>query len=138
MYENIDYGWFLFLNFLHRNLHSRAVLDEYLSRALNVQLENNCLTIIDKSKYVLTLDYTIKMLNIHERHECGVPVLIRGETGVGKTALLEMLSKLWNESLLKEWKKKKCEDTILEIFVKKMDDVPEEFYEKNQVMLLLR
>ena len=61
---------------------------------------------IGSSKYVLTLDYTIKMLNIHERYKCGMPVIIEGETGVGKTALIEMLSKLWNQSLLMEWKRK--------------------------------
>ena len=63
------------------------------------------LTIIDKSAYVLTLDFTIKMINIHERYMCGVPVIIEGETGVGKTKLIEMLSKLWNRSHLLEWKK---------------------------------
>ena len=41
-----------------------------------------------------------KMLEIHERFECGVPVIIEGETGVGKTALVEMLSILWNDALL--------------------------------------
>ena len=50
----------------------------------------------------MTLDYVLKMLNIHERRECGVPVVIEGETGVGKTALVEMLSKLWNHSH-KKW-----------------------------------
>ncbi|XP_019859705.1 PREDICTED: uncharacterized protein LOC109587936, partial [Amphimedon queenslandica] len=30
------------------------------------------------------------------KRECGMPVIIEGETGVGKTALLRMLSKLWN------------------------------------------
>ena len=39
----------------------------YLSRALNVDLEDGRLTPIDDSAYVLTLDFTIKMLNIHER-----------------------------------------------------------------------
>ena len=34
-----------------------------------------------------------------------MPVIIEGETGVGKTALLMMLSKLWNQSLLTEWKR---------------------------------
>ena len=48
-------------------LHSRKLLDEYLSRALSVELEDRQLTLIDDSAYVLTLDYTIKMLNIHER-----------------------------------------------------------------------
>ena len=52
-----------------RDLHSRHVLDDYLSRALNIELENKRLALIDESDYVLTLDYTIKMLNIHERYE---------------------------------------------------------------------
>ena len=52
---------------------------------------------------MLTLDFAVKMLNIHERAECRVPVIIEGETGVGKTALVEMLSKLWNYSLVKSW-----------------------------------
>ena len=69
-----------------------------------MKLENGRLSAIDDSEYVLTLDYTLKMLNIHERFKCGVPVIIEGETGVGKTALLEMLSKLWNQSLLMKWK----------------------------------
>ena len=58
-----------------------------------------------ESPYVLTLDYTIKMLNIHDRYECGVPVILEGETGVGKTALLDKLRDLWNQSLLLEWKR---------------------------------
>ena len=45
------------------------------------------------------------MLQIHERMESGIPVIIEGETGVGKTALLEMLSILWNTSLLEEHRK---------------------------------
>jgi len=82
-------------------LYSRDWLDSYLSRALDVPLENGRLAPIDEYKYVLTLDFAIKMLNIHERAQCGVPVIIEGETGVGKTALIEMLSRLWNYSLIK-------------------------------------
>ncbi len=104
-----------------RDLFSRDILDGLLSRALNIQLEKNRLVAIDDSAYVLTLDYTIKMLNIHERYECGVPVIIEGETGVGKTALIEMLSKLWNQSLLLEWKKQ--QDRVVEFFVRKMGDI---------------
>ena len=104
-----------------RDLFSRDILDGFLSRALNIQLENNRLVAIDDSAYVLTLDYTIKMLNIHERYECGVPVIIEGETGVGKTALIEMLSKLWNQSLLLEWNKHR--DRVVELFVRKMEEM---------------
>ena len=79
-----------------------------------MELKNGRLTAVDDSAYVLTLDYAMKMLNIHERFQCGVPVIIEGETGVGKTALVEMLSKLWNQSLLSEWKRDK--DRLLEFF----------------------
>ena len=103
------------------DLYSRELLDSYLSRALNVELEKGRLSVIDESAYVLTLDYTIKMLNIHERYECGIPVIIEGETGVGKTALVEMLSKLWNQSLLLEWKKQR--GNLLDFFQKELGDM---------------
>ena len=106
-----------------RDLYSRDLLDSYLSRALSVELENHRLTTIDDTAYVLTLDYVLKMLNIHERYMCGVPVIIEGETGVGKTALVEMLSILWNQSLLLEWNKQL--DRLLSFFRKKLSDVPE-------------
>lgn len=107
----------------NRDMHSRAWLDDYLSRALTVPLDDNGrLKIIDESSYVLTLDYTLKMLNIHERHECGMPVIIEGETGVGKTALIEVLSKLWNSAHLNVWNKTR--DTILDFMQRKMDGKP--------------
>ena len=89
------------------DLYSRELLEEFISRALNIRLENKHLEPIDEAQYVLTLDYTIKMLNIHERYMCGIPVIIEGETGVGKTALVEMLSKLWNHALLISWKRER-------------------------------
>ena len=49
---------------------------------------------------MMTLDYAVKMLTVHERRKCGIPVIINGETGVGKTFLLEMLSILWNHSVV--------------------------------------
>ena len=58
------------------------------------------------------------MLNIHERYECGIPVIIEGETGVGKTALVEMLSQLWNYSWLVQWERDK--DRILDQMKKKL------------------
>lgn len=74
---------------------------------------------IDDNQYVLTLDYTLKMLNIHERRECGVPVILEGETGVGKTALLDMLSQLWNHSWLCHWQRQKS-NMLLDDVVKKL------------------
>ena len=83
-------------------------MDQYLARALGLPAEEgNRLSAIDEAQYVLTLDYTIKMLNINERYECGVPVIIKGETGVGKTALVDMLSRLWSNALLYQWNKER-------------------------------
>ena len=53
---------------------------------------------------LLFFHLSIQMLNIHERRQCGIPVIIEGETGVGKTALINMLSKLWNHALIDEWR----------------------------------
>lgn len=98
----------LSLPLLFSKLQERGVLDQYLARALGLPTEEgNRLSAIDEAQYVLTLDYTIKMLNIHERYECGIPVIIKGETGVGKTALVDMLSKLWSNALLYQWNKEK-------------------------------
>ena len=80
-------------------MNSPKQLHKYLSVAMGVRLnENGFLDAIINSNYVLTKDFTLKMLNIVERKECGMPVVIEGETGVGKTFLLEILSLLWNEA----------------------------------------
>ena len=105
-------------------------MDEYLAKALSLPLSEvtedivvgtnkkglpitetryKRLELVDANNYVLTLDYALKMINIHERRECGMPVIIEGETGVGKTELLKMLSKLWNyryEAQLRHYKQK--------------------------------
>lgn len=109
-------------------------MDDYLSRALSIQLDSvivkkpdgteskiKHLSAIDDSAYVLTPDYAIKMLDIHERFMCGVPVIIEGETGVGKTALVEMLSKLWNQSILLELQKQV--DRIIEFLKKTISNI---------------
>ena len=60
--------------------------------------ETNKIQLVVDKKFVLTRDLVEKMLKIHERRECGMPVMIEGETGVGKTFVLELLSSLWNIS----------------------------------------
>ena len=72
---------------------------------------------------MLTLDYAVKMLSIHERRNCGIPVIINGETGVGKTFLLEMLSFLWNQSVLTAITQQSCKfQEIVEKLLKDEDD----------------
>ena len=43
------------------------------------------------------------MLEINERYWARIPVIIEGETGVGKTFLVEMMADLWNGSLMHRW-----------------------------------
>ena len=90
------------LLFCIRQLRKRHKLDELVSMALGVPYNSKTghIDILDKREYVMTLDYAVKMLAIHERRLCGVPVVIKGESGVGKTFLLETLSALWNHALL--------------------------------------
>eukprot|EP00731_Ephydatia_muelleri_P026853 Em0018g953a len=105
-------------------MHTRDILDKYLSKALGVELKDRRLKQIDEANYVLTLDYTLKMLNIHERYRCGVPVIIEGETGVGKTALVQMLSVLWNHSLLSSWSTEK--GRIRDLLTRRIGDLSED------------
>ena len=55
------------------------------------------------------------------RRMCGVPVIIEGETGVGKTALVEMMSNLWTHSMLHELNLRK--DRILEFMTRKIEQL---------------
>jgi hypothetical protein len=83
-------------------LRRRSTLDRYLSQALCIPLQErkgrDVLACIDDNNFVLTLDFTVKLLNIHERIVCGVPCIVEGETGVSKTALTKMYSILINAS----------------------------------------
>jgi len=57
-----------------------------LSRVLGVKTLQNP----DKS-YELTSDNVMKILAIHTRFQCNIPVVIMGETGCGKTRLIKFL-----------------------------------------------
>jgi hypothetical protein len=87
------------------DLDQRSVLDRFLSQALEIPLHtrddgSDVLQCIDENNFILTLDFTMKLLNIHERVSCRVPCVIEGETGVSKTALTKMYSILRNSALV--------------------------------------
>ena len=65
------------------------------------------------------------------RYQCGVPVIIEGETGMGKTALVEMLSKLWNHALLVQWKRQR--DRLLDFMRRKLGDISIDVSDNYQV-----
>jgi hypothetical protein len=81
-------------------LREREVLDRLLSRAMSIPLnESGRIGDIDSQRFVLTLDFMMKLLCIHERLECGLPCIMEGETGVSKTALTKMYAILVNAKL---------------------------------------
>ena len=49
--------------------------------------------------YVLTIDNLKKMLAIHMRFRCNIPVIIMGETGCGKTRLIDFMCKIQTNNL---------------------------------------
>ena len=57
-------------------------------------------------------------------------MIIEGETGVGKTALVDMLSKLWNYSLLKNWNPFRAR--LMEYIRRKLGELPPKSLEEYQ------
>ncbi|KAM6032909.1 E3 ubiquitin-protein ligase rnf213-alpha-like isoform 2-T2 [Chlamydotis macqueenii] len=68
---------------------SRTEQLEALCRVFGVKCQED-----PDTSYQLTLDNTMKMLAIHLRFQCGIPVIIMGETGCGKTKLVQFMCNL--------------------------------------------
>ncbi|XP_039715791.1 E3 ubiquitin-protein ligase RNF213 [Pteropus medius] len=62
---------------------------EHLCQALGIQWPTD-----PDETYELTTDNMLKILAIEMRFRCGIPVVIMGETGCGKTRLIKFLSDL--------------------------------------------
>ena len=58
------------------------------------------LEIIERDKYVITIDNFRKMVLILYRIIANIPVILMGETGCGKTALIKKLNQLLNNGKL--------------------------------------
>jgi hypothetical protein len=63
--------------------HQQLYLASILSSILEVPL-HSIIQIIEEREYILTLQYTIKLIHVYERLMSSIPVVIVGETGVGK------------------------------------------------------
>ena len=112
----------------HTDLGTRQRLEDLLAHAISIENSETISKLIKEEEYVLTVDFLLKMLNIHERRMCKYPVVLVGETGVGKTKLLEFLSKLWNKTVHAAYYK--VLDSIVDILKKKINEI---FYpEQNQ------
>ncbi|XP_030632557.1 E3 ubiquitin-protein ligase rnf213-alpha-like [Chanos chanos] len=76
------------LNIDFNNL-ARADQLEILCRVLGVTRVKD-----PDESYQLTLDNVLKILAIHMRFQCNIPVIIMGETGCGKTRLVQFMCDL--------------------------------------------
>ncbi|CAF4504199.1 unnamed protein product [Rotaria sp. Silwood2] len=55
-------------------------------------------TIMNETKFILTENFAYKLFHVHERKLTRLPLIIEGETGVGKTFLLKFYSLLLNSN----------------------------------------
>ena len=75
---------------------SKAFLEK-LKEILNLNIDiNSLLEIINRDQYVITQDNFRKMILILYRIIARIPVILMGETGCGKTALIRKLNELVN------------------------------------------
>ena len=56
-------------------------------------------TIMDENKFILTENFVYKIFHIHERKLTQLPLIIEGETGIGKTFLLNFYAALLNANI---------------------------------------
>merc|ERR1739848_53321 len=66
---------------------------DVLSALTGVNHSSDYINTIMNGNYCLTGDNLLKMLAIYSRLRCGVPVVIMGECGCGKTMLVQFLCK---------------------------------------------
>ena len=72
--------------------------DEYIEKILEVCVDESQKEKLRKQKdlknIVFTLDNFIKLILIYLRIRANIPIILMGETGVGKTSLVEYLCKV--------------------------------------------
>ena len=71
---------------------SKATMIQKLARVMGIDYLYD-----PDDTYVLTVDNLIKILAIQMRFRCGIPVVIMGETGCGKTRLIRYMCDLARE-----------------------------------------
>ena len=75
---------------------SPGFLRLHFAPAFGISDSGRLLTILKSQSYVLTPDFAVKMQVLFEKRRTKAPTILRGETGTGKTELLNMLSLLSN------------------------------------------
>ncbi|KAJ1562914.1 hypothetical protein HK096_002079 [Nowakowskiella sp. JEL0078] len=65
-----------------------------ISASIGQHRSSNLVTVIEKSKFILTPSIGINLLFLHSRRISGLNLIYTGETGTGKTEMLEFYSNL--------------------------------------------
>eukprot|EP01119_Soliformovum_irregulare_P009249 TRINITY_DN2247_c0_g1_i2.p1 TRINITY_DN2247_c0_g1~~TRINITY_DN2247_c0_g1_i2.p1 ORF type:complete len:1952 (+),score=519.45 TRINITY_DN2247_c0_g1_i2:40-5856(+) len=84
-----------------QSLRGSFSLEDYMSCSSQKLLEDLCKIVGARmpdgiKEYALTLDNCLKMIAIHLRMVCGIPVVVMGHAGCGKSALIGFLCRLIN------------------------------------------
>ena len=89
---------------------------------------------IEQGNYIFTSDNFIKMVRILLNVEAKIPVILMGETGVGKTKLLDMLTILYGKGEKnRNWKKLQIHaGTTDKKIVEFLDQVSNEYERENK------
>ena len=70
--------------------------------------------IMNETKFILTENFAYKIFHVHERKLTKLPLIIEGETGVGKTFLLKFYSSLLNSKVVDDPLQDKTAPRILD------------------------
>ncbi|CAF4983368.1 unnamed protein product, partial [Rotaria sp. Silwood1] len=73
-----------------------------------------CERIMNQMKFILTENFAYKLFHIHERKLTTLPLIIEGDTGIGKTYLLKFYSLLLNASVQHNYDQTNFRTQILE------------------------
>ena len=94
--SNLEMREFLALGRDTLNSAGTSPEEKYLQWAFGLK-DGTVGRLLAEKQFVLTKDFTYKLLMIHERRRSRQSLIIEGETGVGKTFLLDMYTILLNE-----------------------------------------
>lgn len=81
-------------------MEQEEIIDLLLEICVDEAQKERLRSNVDLQNIVFTLDNFMKIVLIHLRLRANMPVILMGETGVGKTSLVEYLAKITDA----EWK----------------------------------
>lgn len=81
-------------------MEQHEIVDKILEMCVEEKRKKQLKGLVDLNNIVFTLDNMMKLILIYMRIRANIPVLLMGETGVGKTSLVEYLAKILDSECL--------------------------------------